>query len=157
MNKTMYFNSKYARRWPAAGEIEAAFLAPKGKEWFNSTGNDTGGFSLEGVDGTEHLQWGDGRVDIKLDLWGRPGLGVMIIYSKTGGPGGYAYTSKGDQTRMKEYVRSLHDTPLPVGLFIPFPEAWKAVKEFIESDGQLPKSIAWIKNTDLAPDTFPDP
>jgi hypothetical protein len=60
-------------------------------------------------------------------------------------------------TRLREWVRSLHDTPLPVGLFIPFEQAWKAVKEFIETDGQLPKSIEWIANRDLPPNTFPDP
>ena len=54
-------------------------------------------------------------------------------------------------------MRSLHDTPLPIGLFISFREAWKAVKEFIETDGELPKSIELVANSDLPPNTFPDP
>jgi len=54
-------------------------------------------------------------------------------------------------------VRSLHGTPLSVGLFVPFPVAWKAVKEFIETDGELPTSIEWVANSDLSPETFPDP
>ncbi len=50
-----------------------------------------------------------------------------------------------------------HGTPLPVGLFIPYATAWKAVKEFIETDGKLPKNIEWIANRDLPENTFPDP
>lgn len=33
----------------------------------------------------------------------------------------------------------------------------EAVKEFIETDGQLPKCIEWVANKDLPPGTFPDP
>jgi hypothetical protein len=39
----------------------------------------------------------------------------------------------------------------------PFKSAWLAVKEFIETDGQLPKSIEWIANKELPVGTFPDP
>jgi hypothetical protein len=70
-------------------------------------------------------------------------------------------------SRLKEWVRNLHNDPLPVGLFIPFPlpvglfipfkRAWLAVKEFIETDGELPKSIEWIANKDLPAGTFSDP
>ena len=35
--------------------------------------------------------------------------------------------------------------------------AWKAVKEFLENEGALPKSIEWIANSDLPPNTFPEP
>jgi hypothetical protein len=33
----------------------------------------------------------------------------------------------------------------------------KAVKEFLETDGELPKSIEWVANADLPRNTFPDP
>ena len=46
---------------------------------------------------------------------------------------------------------------MPIGLYIPFENAWKAVKEYIVTDGELPKSIEWIANQDLPADTFPDP
>jgi hypothetical protein len=46
---------------------------------------------------------------------------------------------------------------LSVGLFIPFPVAWKAVKEFMETDGELPRSIEWIATGDLPAQTFPEP
>jgi hypothetical protein len=51
----------------------------------------------------------------------------------------------------------MHGTPLSVGLFIPFRTAWSAVKEFIETNGELPKSIEWVASGDLPPEAFPDP
>jgi hypothetical protein len=68
-----------------------------------------------------------------------------------------AIVQKGDLRRLKEYVRTLHGTPLPVGLFVPFPAAWKAVKEFMQTDGALPASIEWIASDELPSDAFPDP
>ena len=46
---------------------------------------------------------------------------------------------------------------MPVGLYIPFDRAWLAVQEFIETEGQLPTSIEWVRNDDLPDGTFPDP
>jgi hypothetical protein len=43
-----------------------------------------------------------------------------------------------------------------IGLFVPFESAWRAVKDFIESDGELPTSIEWIASRDLPPGTFPE-
>jgi hypothetical protein len=95
-------------------------------------------------------------MDIRLMMWANPDLGVLLIWSKWGGGHEQTYPSRGDLTRLREFVRSEHDTPLPVGLFIPFEKAWSGVKEFLETDGELPKSIAWIANADLPPNTFPD-
>ena len=69
----------------------------------------------------------------------------------------YKYAAKGDLSRLGEFVESLHETPLSVGLFIPFPVAWKAVKEFMETDGELPTGIEWVAASDLPPETFPVP
>jgi hypothetical protein len=137
--------------------LEPYFLAPPGQRWFFETGNDSGSLRAEGVDGTQHLDPKKGRIDIALQMWGNPDLGVLLIYSKWGGGHKQMYSSKGDLGRLRQWIPSTHDTPLPVGLFIPFGEAWKAVKEFIETDGKLPKSIEWIANRDLPPNTFPDP
>lgn len=71
-------------------------------------------------------------------MYGMPKLGVLLIYHRSFAK---AYTSKGDLSRLGEWVRNLDNDPLPVGLFIPFKSAWLAVKEFIETDGALPKSI----------------
>lgn len=77
-------------------ELEPFFLAPPGEAWFDTAGNDGAELSYEGLDGTEHLRYGEGRVDIRLQMWGNPKLGVLLLYSKLGAPGGFMFTSKGD-------------------------------------------------------------
>jgi hypothetical protein len=67
------------------------------------------------------------------------------------------FRSKGDMNRIKEWARTTHGDPMPVGLYIPFAPAYEAVKEFIQTSGELPKCIEWIANKDLPPNTFPDP
>jgi len=64
--------------------------------------------------------------------------------------------SKGNLRRLREWVRSKQGTLLPVGLFILHGTAWEAVKEFMETDGELPTSIEWIANRNLPRGTFPD-
>ena len=155
--KSAYFDSHDIDGWPEPRRLERFFLAPPGERWFCTGGNDTAGFTAEGVHFTQHLKRGKGRIDLRLDLWGNPDLGVLLIYSKAGGDFHETYTSNGDMSRLHELVRSLHDTPLPVGLFIPFDRAWLVVKEFIETNGKLPKSIAWVANETLPHETFPDP
>ncbi len=157
MRKHSYFDSHQFEGWPDPKELRPFFFAPPGKEWFHTGGNDTAGLDAEGIDGTDHLNSNGGRVDLTLYMWGIPELGVLLIYHKHGGGSSLAYSSKGDLARLREWVRSLHSTPLPVGLFIPFDKAYSAVKEFIETDGKLPKSIEWIANKDLPQGTFPDP
>jgi hypothetical protein len=51
----------------------------------------------------------------------------------------------------------LHGDLRPIGLYIPYEKAWLAVKEFIETDGNLPNSIEWVPGRELPPGTFPDP
>jgi hypothetical protein len=54
-------------------------------------------------------------------------------------------------------VETIHEDLRPIGLFIPCESAFRAVKEFIETDGELPQCIEWIRDKDLPPDAFPDP
>jgi len=157
MKKDTYFDSVWHDRWLEPRELERYFLAPPGKQWFDTGGNDTAGIGAKGVDGTAHLESEKGRIDLELMMWGNPDLGVLLIYRKYGGGFQDAFTSFSDLNRLGEFVRTLHGDKLPVGLFIPFEEAWKAVKEFIETDGRLPRSIEWIANKDLPPNTFPPP
>jgi hypothetical protein len=157
MRKRSYFNSRRRAEWPDPTELKPFFFAPRGQEWFHTGGNDTAGLDVEGVDGTAGLSSEEGRIDLTLYMWGIPDLGVLLIYHKYGAGRSIAYSSKGDLSRLREWVRSLHSTPLPVGLFIPFDQAYFAVKEFIETDGELPKCIEWVANKDLPPGTFPDP
>lgn len=157
MNKRAYFASRNIKGWPRPEDIEHFFLAPPGRRWFFETGNDTAGFDAEGIDGTENLEPRQARSNVRLALSAHPTLGVFLSWSKWDGRERQTYNSKGDLSRLRQFVRNMHDTPLPVGLLVPFDVAWKAVKEFLETDGQLPKSIEWIDDRDLPPDTFPDP
>jgi hypothetical protein len=157
MRKRYYFAAMSGSGWPDPETIAPFFLLPPGKRWFFETGTDSGGFALEGVEGTENLRLGAGRVDLSLGMYGHPELGVFLLYQKTGSKDHAAFSSKGDLAKLREYVRTLHDDPMPVGLYIPYVDAWRAVKEFLETDGALPTSIEWIANRDLPANTFPDP
>ena len=157
MRKFAQFADFIGYDWPSLEFLRPYFFSSGGKVWFDHGGSDAARLGLEGLDETEHLRLGEGRIQISLDMWGNPKYGVLLIWSKYGKGPRIDYTSKGDLSRLRELTRGLHGTPLPIGLFIPFDEAWKAVKEFIETEGQLPKSIEWIKNSDLPPNTFPDP
>lgn len=157
MRKHVYFDEFWGDYWPSVDDLRPYFLAPRGKEWFYTGGNDSGGLSLKGLLGTEHLPYGNGQKCIELSMWGNPELGVLLQYARFGGEPRQDCFSKGDMRKIRQWVRSLHDTPLPIGLFIPFDRAWLAVKEFIETEGQLPTSIAWVNSDDLPDHTFPDP
>jgi hypothetical protein len=158
MKKNIYFDIFDGPGWPEPQRLKRYFFAPKGKEWSYRGGNDSWGLGAEGLEGTENLDRAD-QVNVQLYMTGNPNLGVNLLYSKWDGRirRRVSFSSKGDLNRLHEFARSRHGTPLSVGLFIPFREAWKAVKEFIESDGQLPKGIEWINNDDLSPNIFPDP
>lgn len=157
MRKRTYFASERREGWPKPEEIRHYFLDPPGKRWFFETRNDGAVFAAEGLDGTEGREPYRTRIDVHLSMWGHPDLGVLLMWQKWGGGFSEAFTSQGDLTRLRELVRSTHDTPLPVGLFIPYAAAWEAVKEFLATDGALPRNIEWIANRDLPPNTFPDP
>lgn len=121
-------------------------------------GNDSGAFSITDLDANGHLPRLD-SVDINLYIIANPTYGVTLQYSRWDGTVQRrdSYFSKGNLGRLDRFVRSLHDNRLSIGLFIPFEDAWKAIKEFIETDGERPTSIEWIAGCDLPPDTFPDP
>ncbi|MDO8837794.1 MAG: hypothetical protein Q7V31_02620 [Parvibaculum sp.] len=158
MRKHSYFASRFREGWPDPEEIAPYFLAPPGKRWFFETRNDSAGLTAEGVDGTGHFGPADPRrITIYLDMWGHPGLGVQLTWRKWGGGNNETYYSSGDISRLGEHVRNLHDTLLPVGLFIPYEDAWVAVKAFIETEGRRSESIAWIEERALPAGTFPSP
>lgn len=158
MIKHAHFAARLLDHWPRPKDIEHYFLAPPGTRWFFDTGIDGASFRVDGIDGTERLPPDDlGRHQITLILSGHPKLGVLLIWSKWDGKRKLTYNSKGDLRRLRELVDNMHGTSRPAGLFIPYDVAWKAVKEFLENDGALPKSIEWIASRDLPPNTFPDP
>lgn len=158
MKKGTYFDRFDRNGWPTLGELEKYFLAPKGQEWSYQGGNDSWGLDAQGLYGTEHLPRRN-QVNVDLYMFGNPAHGVYLQYSKWDGriKREDSYNSLGDKARLREFVRTMHGTPLSVGLFIPFAAAWKAVKEFIETNAELPMSIEWIASRDLPPETFPSP
>lgn len=152
------FNEFDWNGWPHPHELERFFLAPKGQEWSFAGRNDSWGLKVEGLCGTDGRP-GFEQVTADLTMIGNLAHGVFLAYARWDGriQQQRSYVAKGDLNRLGEFVRSLHGTPLSVGLFIPFRAAWPAVKEFIETDGELPTSIEWIASSDLPPETFPDP
>lgn len=158
MIKRAYFAARQWNPWPRPEDIKHYFIAPPGCRWFFDTGIDDGSFRIEGVDGTDHLPPDDlGRHEIALILSGHPRLGVLLIWSKWDGKRKLTYNSKGNLRRLRELTKDIHGTPISVGLFVPYDLAWKAVKKFLENDGALPRSIEWIDDRDLPPNTFPGP
>jgi len=63
--------------------------------------------------------------DIDLQMWGNPDHSVLLIYSKWGGGHKQTFSSKGDLSRLRDLVRSTHDTPLPM--------VYSSVREGLES------------------------
>jgi hypothetical protein len=120
MRKSSYFDSHEIEGRPDPRELKPYLFAPPGQEWFYTGGNDGASIDAEGLDGTDRLPANQGRIDLRLLMWGIPNVGVLLIYSKWGGRHRETYSSKGDPRRLHEWVRNLHNTPLPVGLFIPF-------------------------------------
>lgn len=156
IRKQSYFASRPVDGWPRPEEIEHYFLAPAGQRWFFETRNDSGGFSAQEMNSLDQSIRVPGGFHLSFGMWGHPELGVLLTYSRWEDGTKQSYVSKGDVTRLTSWVRSFHGTALPVGLFIPYQEAWGATKEFLESDGALPSSIEWIASADLPAGTFPD-
>ena len=129
IRKSTYLGSRRRNGWPNPRELERYFLGLSGQRLTVETGSDKVGLAAEGADGTEDLDPDEGRIDVDLDRWHHPELGVLLIYSKWGGGLKQMYSSRGDVSRLREWVRSKHGTPLPVGLFIPGSTGWDAVKE----------------------------
>jgi hypothetical protein len=157
MRKRVYFDVFRGSGWPSPNELEHYFLSASGRRQAFEIGNDCWGLSAEGLDGTEHLPAGKGRIDLRFTMLGNPDHGVVLDYDKRGGGRRDIYYSKGDLTRLREWAETRHGSLMSIGFFIPFERAWAAVKEFIETDGALPQSIAWIASADIPPDAFPDP
>jgi hypothetical protein len=157
MDKSAYFDTYWGIGWPDEKWLARYFLTAVGRRDFFASGNDSWGLTAEGVDGTDHLLHLKGRVDVNLTIQGQPDLGISLQWRKTGRRPIQTYYSKGDLSRLMQRVKTAHGDLMPIGLFIPFEIAWKAIKEFMERDAALPQSIEWVKSSDLPADTFPSP
>ena len=159
MRKRTYFLARWRNEWPEPGELERSFSTVTGREKLFASGLDGGSLVGEGLYGTENLEPYTGRVDVYLYFAANPECGLSLQYTKWDGRQrrNETYNSKGDLGRLNEFVRSFSGTPLSIGLFVQFDLGSKAIREFIETDGELPTCIEWIANKDLPPGTFPDP
>jgi hypothetical protein len=156
MRKSCSFQEFYDPDWPSADQLKKYFSAG-GRLWA-SHGNDNWGLSAKGLYGTEALPQPD-SVNVDLRMTGSPDHGVTLEFARWDGriQRWDRYFSKGDLSRLGRFMYSLQGDPYSLGLFIPFEEAFKAVKEFIERDGELPTGIEWVSGKDLPPETFPIP
>jgi hypothetical protein len=156
VKKITYFTDYIGEGWPPAEWLAPYFLTSSGRRKFFALGNDSWGLKVHGIDGTENLDPYKGRVDVDLTILGHPDLGILLFYQKAGGGQSEARYSVGDLARINQWVQTVHDK-MPMGLFVPFETAWRAVNEFLINDGALPNNITWIAAADLPPGTFPAP
>jgi Immunity protein Imm1 len=156
MEKESYFHIFRGRGWPTPSQLERYFLTPLALQWVRETRSDCWSLNAEGLEGTGQLPRNK-RVDLILTMTAHPDHGVLLNYRKFGGGYNDSFFSKRDLSRLREWIETAHGDLNPVGLYIPFESAWKAVKEFMETDGQIPKSIEWVAGDDLPADAFPDP
>jgi hypothetical protein len=150
MRKSCCFHDFCGPGWPSPDELQKYFSAG-GKLWA-SHGNDTWVLRAEGLYGTAILPQPD-AVAVDLRMTGCPDHGVTLDFARWHGRIRRLdrYCSVGDLRRLRQFMVSLQGDPYSLGLFIPFGEAFTAVKEFIESDGELPTSIGWISGEGFPP------
>jgi hypothetical protein len=150
MRKSCSFHDFYGLDQPSPDELEKYFSAG-GRLWA-SHGNDSWTLRADGLYGTAVLPPSD-AVNVDLRLMGSPDHGVTLDFARWHGRIRRLdrYCSVGDLSRLRQFMYSLQGNPCSLGLFIPFDEAFRAVKEFIESDGELPTSIEWISGKDFPP------
>ena len=153
--KTCYFHDFPYWSWPTPAQLKPYF-EPGEPDWADG-GNDSWGFTLEGVGGDPNARRGRGRLDLRLNLWGDPRYGVLLWYHRDGIEDGMNLYSRGDMSKMGSYMRTLHDDPMPLGLFIPFEKAFLAVEDFINGEGKLSERIEWVPAHELPLNAFPDP
>jgi hypothetical protein len=159
VRKEAAFDDHWGTGWPEISVVEQGLSDPEKLAHLFAKGRDGGCFSIEWIYDKANSAPQSELVGATLYMHLNPDHGIKLQYSKWDGRVGEkkTYHSKGDFTRLKQFVRSFHRTPLSIGLFVPFEKGRKAVKEFLESDGELPRSIDWIADDDLPSEIFPLP
>jgi hypothetical protein len=156
MKKETNFRGYEGPGWPDEKWLARFFLTPAGRREVFGFRNNHWGLRARGVDGTEDLPF-DKEININLHIIGKPDLGVLLYYDRLSATDGYTYFSVGNLKMLRTLVKAKPGTRMPLGLFIPFEQALKAVVEFADTNGALPKSIEWIASTDLPEGSFPEP
>lgn len=156
MKKMTSFRDYRGPGWPDQKWLAPYFLTAAGRQRAFGIDNDSWGVTARGVDGTEGLPF-ETRIDIHLHIIGKLDLGVLLFYDRVSAVDGEAYYSKGNLSMLRQWVPTRHGSRMPIGLFIPFEQALRAVIEFIRTDGALPKCIEWVAAADLPEGSFPEP
>lgn len=152
MRKRIYFDSFEGLGWPSMAQLAPYFV---GTPYI--AGAESGALHAEGLYGTGRFTPTTGRVDVSLYFVRHPKHGVTFAYSKWDGRTlvKEEYSSKGNVALLKKLVRADKGSNMPLGLFIPFEVARAALNEFLESGGELPTQIEWIRGKDLPVHVFP--
>jgi hypothetical protein len=156
MKKITSFRGYEGPGWPNQKWLEPFFLTPAGRREIFGFRNNHWGLRARGVDGTEDLPF-DKEINVTLHIIGKPDIGVLLYYDRLSATDGYTYFSVGNLKMLQTLVEAKPGTRMPLGLFIPFEQALKAVVEFADTNGALPKCIEWIASTDLPKGSFPEP
>ena len=126
MRKITNFRGYEGPGWPDEKWLAPYFLTAAGqREVFGFRNNDWG-LRARGVDGTEDLPF-DREINITLHIIGKPDLGVLLLYDRMSATDGYSYYSIGDPKKFRTLVKATQVSRMPLGLFIPFEQALKAV------------------------------
>jgi immunity protein Imm1 of predicted polymorphic toxin system len=153
MLKQTLFHRFPVHSWPDPGQLRPYFFDPSLRDWAATRGDCRGLMATE-VSPNELPGW-NGPSEVHLVLTANQFHGVSLNYQRFGGGHRKGYFSRGDLRRLREWAETRQGDLLPAGLFIPFDDAWRAVKEFIERDGALPECIEWVEGKDLPLGTFP--
>jgi immunity protein Imm1 of predicted polymorphic toxin system len=156
MKKVTSFRGYDGPGWPNQKWLEPFFLTSAGRREVFGVRNNGWGLRARGVDGTEDLPF-DKEINITLHIIGKPDLGVLLVYDRMSATDGYSYYSVGDPKMFRTLVKATQVSRMPLGLFIPFEQALKAVVEFIQTNGARPKCIEWIAPSELPEGSFPEP
>ena len=156
MKKITSFRGYEGPGWPDEKWLEPFFLTSAGRREVFGVRNNGWGLRARGVDGTEDLPF-DKEINITLHIIGKPDLGVLLLYDRMSATDGYSYYSVGNPKLFRTLVMATQVSRMPMGLFIPFEQAFEAVNEFIQTDGARPKCIEWIAPSDLPEGSFPEP
>ena len=159
VKKEAAFDDHWGNGWPEISVVEQALSDPERLAQLFARGRDGACFSIEWIYDKNNSAPQYDLVGATLYVHMNPDHGIKLQYSKWDGRIGEKkiFHSKGDLARLTQFVRSFHRTPLSIGLFIPFETGRKAVKEFLETDGELPRSIDWVSDDELPSEVFPRP
>jgi len=159
IKKEAAFDDHWGSGWPDIGVVEQRLSDPEKLAQMFAKGRDGGCFSIKWIYDKNNAEPQSELVAATLYMHMNSEHGIKLQYSRWDGRIGEkkTYHSKGDLTRLKHFVRSFHRTPLSIGLFVPFEIGRKAVKEFLETDGDLPRSIDWVPEDGLPSEVFPLP